>query len=75
MVFTAGTGVVELIRRVLGFLGIVLTRKSQNELVANPRTFSFVLPDILAWHPKVKMASFLENYTGQMLVRGFGLGL
>jgi hypothetical protein len=62
------TGIVGLVRRVLGSMGVVLTRKSQMELVRNPLTFSFVLPDIMAWQPRVKMASFLENYTGQMLV-------
>ncbi len=64
----SSTGVVVLIRRVLGALGVALTRKSQTELVRNPKTFSFVLPDIMSWQPRVKMASFLENYTGQMLV-------
>ena len=46
-------GIAELVRRILGSLGIVLSKKAKSEIVRDPDSFRFVDPDIWSWDPKV----------------------
>ena len=67
MIPPGGDGIVELLRRILGSLGVVLTKKSRSELILGGQGFSFVDVDIASWDPKVKQASFINNFSGLML--------
>ena len=68
MIAPGGDGIVELLRRILGSLGVVLTKKSRSELMElGGQGFSFVDVDIASWDPKVKQASFINNFSGLML--------
>lgn len=65
--------VVDLIRRLLQFLGVSLTKKAQSELVRAfedvplAGTFRFVDSDIMSISPRVKHATFIDKATGVML--------